>query len=268
MQHCHISILCNELPFLKEKLPYLYKYFEQLIFIDYNIIDKGNSTDGSIEFIENFPDPDNKVKLIKDLNEEKLNKIKHYHGDSFIEKRKMFAIASYFVKDDIDIVWATDLDEFFETELIYEVEELFNADKSLQSIDLPHRIFVYNQYNYYNKSDFYIAPRITRHKPKFLYGHCNFDKYGKTIKYTKRCLYHFAFVGYNRCSFKFNKVYTNNSFNHNEWLKIYAEKLKNKEKYIELCHSNINLNLISEPYNGLYPDYLNVEKLSNELNNL
>ena len=32
------------------------------------------------------------------------------------------------------------------------------------------------------------------------------DKYGKTIKYTKRCLYHFAFVGYNRCSFKFNKV--------------------------------------------------------------
>ena len=158
MKHCHISILCNELPFLKEKLPYLYEYFEQLIFIDYNIIDKGNSTDGSIEFIENFPDPDYKIKLIKDLNEKKLNTITQYHGDSFIEKRKMFAIASYFIKDDIDILWATDLDEFFETELIYDVEELFNNDKVLQSIDLPHRIFVYNQYNYYNKPDFYIAP--------------------------------------------------------------------------------------------------------------
>ena len=46
MKHCHISILCNELPFLKEKLPYLYEHFEQLIFVDYNIITKGNSTDG------------------------------------------------------------------------------------------------------------------------------------------------------------------------------------------------------------------------------
>lgn len=268
MKHCHISILCNELPFLKEKLPYLYEHFEQLIFVDYNIITKGNSTDGSIEFIENFKDENNKITLIKDLNEDKLNKINYYHGDSFIEKRKMFAIASYFVKQDMDIVWATDLDEFFETELINDVENLFNNDKHLQSIDLPHKIFVYNQYNYYNKNDFYIAPRITRHRPNFIYGHCNFDKYGKTIRYNKRYLYHFAFVGYNRCFFKFNKVYNNKKFNHINWLNNYLTNLKKKEKYINLEHSNTELKLISQPYNGTYPDYLNLDNLCNELNNI
>ena len=263
MRHCHISILCNEISFLREKLPYMYKHFAQLVFVDYDMINKSNSKDGSTEFIENFEDPENKICLIKDFNPDVIHK---YHGDSFVEKRKMFAAASYLIRDDIDIVWATDLDEFFETELINEVEELFRGDRDLQSVDLPHRIFVYNQHNYYNKNDFYIAPRITRHRPKFLYGHCNFEKYGKTIKYTKRFLYHFAFVGYNRCSFKFCKVYTNNGFDHVKWLNAYSLSFKRREKYVKLPHSNINLGLISQPYTGTFPDYLNVEKLCDELN--
>ena len=34
MKHCHISIISNELPFLKRKLPFLYKNFDQIIFVD------------------------------------------------------------------------------------------------------------------------------------------------------------------------------------------------------------------------------------------
>ena len=83
----------------------------------------------------------------------------------------------------------TDLDEFFDIDLIKEVELLYKNDKNLVSIDLPHKIFVYNQFNYYNKSDFYIAPRITKHKKGFIYGHCNFHQYGKTIKHNKRFLF-------------------------------------------------------------------------------
>jgi len=263
MKHCHISILCNELPFLKEKLPFLYKHFNQLIFVDYDIINKKNSSDGSTEFIETYPDSENKIILIKNFDPSKIN---YYHGESFIEKQKMFAAASKFVLDDIDVVWATDLDEFFKTKLIKEVEELFNKDPDLASIDLPHRIFVYNQYNYYNKSDFYIAPRITRHKKNFIYGHCDFQRYGKTIKYTARVLYHFAFVGFNRCSFKFDKVYKNRNFDHQKWLNIYLSALKKQQKYIRLTHSNTHLGLVSQPYNGDYPAYLNIENMCKELN--
>ena len=265
MKHCHISILCNELPFLKEKLPFLYQHFAQLIFVDYDIIKKTNSSDGSTEFIETYPDPDNKITLMKNFDPSKIN---YYHGESFIEKQKMFAAASKFVLDDIDVVWATDLDEFFKTELIKEVEELYNKYPDLTSIDLPHRIFVYNQYNYYKKSDFYIAPRITRHKKNFIYGHCDFHMYGKTIKYTAHVLYHFAFVGFNRCLFKFDKIYNNRNFDHKKWLNIYLSALKKQQKYIRLTHSNTHLGLISQPYNGEYPEYLNVENMCKELNKL
>lgn len=244
-------------------MPFLYKYFHQLIFVDYDLINKSNSKDGSIEFIENFPDPDNKIILIKDFNP---STIKQYHGASFIEKQKMFAAASIHVKDDTDVVWATDLDEFFETELINEIEVMYKNDSNLISIDLPHKIFVYNQYNYFNKSDFYIAPRITRHRKNFVYGHCDFDKYGKTIKYTKRFIFHFAFVGFKRCLFKYDKVYKNQNFDHKKWLEIYASKLKKNEKYVKLIHSNTHLKLISEPYNGIYPDYLNVDQMCKDLN--
>lgn len=262
MKHCHISIMCNELPFLKHKLKYLYKYFSQIIFVDYNLVEKSNSTDGSIEYIENFPDPEKKIILIKDFDP---NKILFYHGESFIEKQKMFAKASEFINKNTDIIWATDLDEFFDTELINEVEQMYDSDKDLISIDLPHKIFVYNQYNYFDKSDFYICPRITKYKENFIYGHCDFDKYGKTIKYTNRFLYHYAFVGLNRCYFKFN-IYTNPRFNHIQWLNKYVKHLREKDKYIELPHSNTHLKLISKPYTEKHPDYLDIDSLCNELN--
>ena len=54
--------------------------------------------------------------------------------------------------DNIDIVWATDLDEFFERDLINEVENIYLNDSQIVSIDLPHKIFAYNQYNVFNKN--------------------------------------------------------------------------------------------------------------------
>ena len=61
MKHCHLSIMCNELIFLKQKLNFLYENFDQIIFVDYDILNKQNSTDGSIEYLENFDDPENKL---------------------------------------------------------------------------------------------------------------------------------------------------------------------------------------------------------------
>ena len=264
MQKCHISIMCNELFFLKEKLNFLYENFDQLIFVDYNIFNKCNSIDGSIEYIKSFDDKYNKIKLIMDFDP---NKITRFHGESFIEKQKMFAEASKYVHDDIDIIWATDLDEFFDMDLINRVENEFNKDKNLQSIDIPHKIFVYNQYNYYNKNDFYICPRITRHKKNFIYGHCNFQKYGKTIKLSDYFFYHFAFIGYKRCKFKY-ELYNNKLFNKNEWLKIYLMSLNNNIKHVKLIHNNVHLNLYSTPYLGTFPKYINIERMVSGLNKI
>lgn len=265
MKHTHISIMCNELPFLKQKLQFLYDNFHQLIFVDYNLYSKSNSIDGSIEYIESFKDPENKITLIKDFNP---NDIKQYRGVSFVEKQKMFACASKYIKDDTDIVWATDLDEFFHKDLINKVEELYNNDPKLQSIDLPHKIFVYNQYNVYDKPDFYIAPRITKHEKNFLYGHCDFEKYGKTIKLNDECLFHYAFIGYYRCKFKFECIYNNIRFDHNLWLNTYLNALNDKLQYVELQHSNTHLNLYSSKYNGEHPEYINLNQMCDDLNHI
>ncbi len=261
MNHCHISIMCNELIFLKQKLPFLYNNFKQLIFVDYNIFDKCNSNDGTIEYIESFNDVDNKITLIKDFNPSIVSK---YNGVSVIEKQKMFAVASRYVYDNIDIVWATDLDEFFEKDLINEVENIYLNDKELVSIDLPHKIFAYNQYNIFDDTnDFYIKPRITKHKKGKQYGHCNFETYGKTIKYSNRYLYHFAFIGFKRCDFKFNKIYKNNQ---KPWLEAYLKAISNKEKHIILHHPAYK-KLYTIPYNGDYPDYIDVDTMCKSLNN-
>lgn len=264
MKKCHISIMCNERVFLKYKLPFLYNNFEQLIFVDYNITNKCNSNDGSLEYIESFNDPENKITLIKDFNPDLITQ---YNGVSFLEKQKMFAIASKYINNDIDIIWATDLDEFFNISLINTVNKLYKNDKYLISIDLPHCIFVYNEHNYYDKSDFYIAPRITRHFPGKIYGHCNFGSYGKTIRYTKEFLYHFAFVGYNRCFFKF-KLYNNKSFNWKKWLETYYNALTNNDKYISLIHPNPAFKLISKPFENNIPSYLDAKQMCKELNDL
>ena len=269
MKHCHISLLCNELPFLKQKLPFLYNFFSQIIFIDYNIYYNQNSTDGSIEFIENFNDPENKIILLKDY---KLinNNIKNFHGAGNIHKQKMFSYGSQYINDNIDVIWATDLDEFFEYELIKDVEKLYDEDKTLISINLPHKVFVYNQYNYYNIPNLYICSRITRHIPKKIYGHCSFSSYGKYIKYTKYYLYHFALVGISRCFHKFSKIYKNNRFDHMKWIEEYKKSLNNNDKYIKIIYHNSNLykNLYSEPYNGIFPSYINLEQMCYELNNV
>jgi len=261
MKHCHISIMANELPFLKQKLKFLYDNFEQVIFVDYDIAHKSNSKDGSIEYIENFNDPEKKIILIKDFNP---NEIHNYNGVSFIDKQKMFAGASKYIKDDIDIVWATDLDEFFDKNLIIRVENSYKNDDKLISINIPHLIFVYNQYNVFNDILWAGPPRITKHVKGKIYGHCNFQTYGKTIKYEDYNYYHFAFVGYNRCSFKF-VIY--GSYNSNKpWLLKYLSALKNNKKHIDLDHPNKRLNLKSKRYNGNVLDYINIEEMIIDLN--
>ena len=144
-----------------------------------------------------------------------LKQLLTINGGSMIEKRKMFAKGSHYINDDIDIVWATDMDEFFDKNLKNIVENEFEQDTNLITLDFPEYTFVYNQYNILkgeeiNNSSYICPARITRHFKNKIYGHCNFDSYGKTKKCEKEFIYHFAWIGYNRNKFKLN-IYNRNN---------------------------------------------------------
>lgn len=171
MKHCHFSILYNEYEFLTQKLPFLYDNFDQIIFYDLNVVNFPYkfSDDGSHEYIKDYPDPENKIILIEKTD---LTDIKNYHGASLIGKRKMFAVGSKYINDDIDVYWCTDMDEFFNKSLIEKVEKIISTTE-YQVIFAPHVIFWKNSNFIFTKknNDYKIPffPRIARHKKKYTY---------------------------------------------------------------------------------------------------
>lgn len=104
MKHCHFSIVYNELPFLQQKMPFLYEHFDQLIFYDLHVVgnDVHYSTDGSHDFIAWYPDPERKITLIEKRD---LSDVTEYKGHSYVGKQKMFAVGSQYVKSDMDVFW-------------------------------------------------------------------------------------------------------------------------------------------------------------------
>ena len=129
LKHCHFQICYNEYPFLLEKLPFLYKNFDQIIFYDLCITEKPyhNSTDESLDFLTQYPDPDKKIIILTDTN---LDSIRSDIGISAIGKRQMFVKGSDFVNDDIDVFWCTDADEFIFQETFDQVDLFFSLDEN------------------------------------------------------------------------------------------------------------------------------------------
>lgn len=272
LKHCHFSILYNELEFLKQKLPFLYEHFHQLIFYDLNSQTCTPSTDGSREYIKSFPDPQHKITLIEKNN---LNDIKNYKGSSSIIKRKMFAVGSKYVRDDIDAFWCTDLDEFFDVSLLRAVEDAMNKNPKVNVFNTPHHIFFKNFDVVFAKGNnnrirFDSLARIARHKVGNVYGHCPvlpgkqifLDGDGST-------LLHFSYVGYNRV---FNKllIYNKNT----KEARDYLNNIYLKNKFIDTplkgkCHPNKKLGFTIVPFDvNKIPKYINRDELFKDLYNI
>ena len=266
MKHCHFSILYNELPFLKVKLPFLYENFDQLIFFDLNIMDDSISNDGSHEFIQNYPDPKNKIILIKNVN---FENIKKYCGESFVKKRKMFAVGSQYVKDDIDVFWCTDMDEFFDSKMIKDVENAL-CDEEIQSVNIDHMIFIKDLNHYFTENKKKNIPffcRVARHKKGNLYGHCSLNNQFKPSAYIENnYIYHYGYVGNSRVLHK---------------LFLYSQtKPSVRKHYIDyinnvwfgtkkLVHPSINNKWkVNESKEIKHPSYINVNELCEELDKI
>jgi len=135
MKHCHLSIVYNELPFLKQKLPFLYENFDQIIFYDLSAFDGKFqfSTDGGHEYIKNYPDPEKKITLIELRHG--IQFVPHIGGYTNHIKLRMCNYANQFIRDDMNVFWNTDSDEFFNKELITEVEEILTNNPKVITVD-------------------------------------------------------------------------------------------------------------------------------------
>ena len=247
----------------------MYKHFDQLIFFDLNIKTMEFSDDGSHEFIKNFPDPENKITLIEKKN---LDDITDYRGISFIQKRQMFAEGSKYVRDDMDVFWCTDMDEFFEESLIRKVEDYFNTtDKA--TIIVPHIVFFKNEKYVFtrNEKDGERWPlpwaRITRHKKGNIYGHCSLNQqFGPVGSINDDQIFHFSYVGYEKIR---NKL---KMYGHAGWVADIWEKFKESNlrfvgpykihgfpKMHPAVHRGIKLNTAK------IPSYINVKEMIKDL---
>ena len=282
MKHCHFSILYNELPFLKQKLPFLYKHFGQLIFFDLNVGTENPhfSLDGSHEFIRDYPDPDKKITLI---NKKDINNVGAFTGAGSIEKQKMFAVGSQYVEDDVDVFWCSDLDEFFNESFIYKVEKVLEIP-DVNTVDLEHYLF-WKDFNhilcYPHSNTRKMYARVCRHKKGNLYGHCSFqNQFPKTVFIDDEKYYHFAWLGESRVLSKFNHYSTpptGNTSNkrmyekywENIWQpfnsKSYFKDGKDLQGYPHM-HPNSAIEMGIRKFVGSLPSYVNYEELEKDLN--
>lgn len=263
MRHCHFSILYNELPFLKQKLPFLYKHFDQIIFYDLNVCTDNPhpSTDGSHEYILNYPDPENKIILIEKND---LSDVKEYAGAGSIAKQKMFSVGSSYVRSDIDIFWCTDMDEFFHESFIKKVENIFLNNPDTNSVDLRHKVF-WKNFSYIladHESDVMtLYSRVCRHRPGNLYSHCAIQKqFPKTLflEEADEVYYHFGWVGNKRVLNKI-KHYTEPPTGTPSNKKMYDTYLENVWNKFNATDENICDGKVFG-YPNMHPNYLGVKK--------
>lgn len=264
LKHCHFSILYNELPFLKQKLPFLYENFQQIIFYDLNVGTKEPhfSTDGSHEFILNYPDPQNKITLI---DKKDLSDVHSYCGAGSIGKQKMFSVGSRYVDDDVDVFWCTDMDEFFHKSFIGKVEDIFLNSSEVNSIDLRHKIY-WKNFSYIlcdQESDVMtLYSRVCRHKPGNIYSHCNIhNQFGQNVylEQDDEVYYHFGWVGNGRVLNKF-KHYTEPPTGNPIHKRMYDEYLDSVWNKYDSSNSNICEYGEIFGYPMMHPNFLGVKK--------
>jgi len=263
MKHCHFSILWNEIVFLKQKLPFLYEHFDQLIFYDLNVIEKPHrfSDDGSHEFIKNYPDPENKITLIEKTD---LDDVVATVGGSTIGKMKMFVYGSQFVRDDMDVFWCTDMDEFFNASLVKRVDDILTNHRAINIIKVEQYLFWKNRrfITCYPQRDRRRGPvRIARHVKGNVYGHCHLGKqFSPAFKERSEVLYHFGLVGDERVRFKAGYHGSRKEF-WDIWDNFDESKVDDSFYGFPNMHFHPEVRMGIKRYYGDFPDYLDLDAI-------
>jgi hypothetical protein len=157
-------IVIDGMPFIKHQLKTIYPHAHQIIICEggdnkWNEINKyRTSKDGTIEFIKNYPDPQNKIKLIQ---------------KQWSNKNEMcFEYSKYATGD---IIWHIDIDEFVDPQHIPTIKKLL---EKYSIISIPNLVFwgdtetiiEAKQGNKWNRYWFNFE-RIFKRHPKYYINH-------------------------------------------------------------------------------------------------
>tara|TARA_Y100001963_G_scaffold55644_1_gene77790 strand:+ start:3709 stop:4512 length:804 start_codon:yes stop_codon:yes gene_type:complete len=265
--------MCDELPLLKQKIGWLYQNFSQLIFYDLCIEGMCHSSDGSYEFLKNYPDPEKKITIVEKMN---LDDVEANNGGSRVQKQKMFRYGSSLVRDDIDVFWCSDADEFCDTAFIDDVEDILLNNPDVMSVDMHHYYFwrdkdIVLEHKGRPGEGMTLFPRVCRHSPGRVYPHCHIANMGPRhmISPDKRKWYHFAWVGDSRAKAKFaHQPVSERGFD--DWFNTTWKNLDTSDadstprgNPIHFVHGDLGY----VKFDGKLPSYINADQLWEDLDN-
>lgn len=133
-------MLINEEFWIQKQLEYIYDFFDEIVIcegcelknypsdIGFNkgITDHGFSTDRTREIIENFPDPENKIKFIT----------QGFCNDKVQLSQQMYEISTG------DYVWQIDCDEFYTHNCRNEIKDFLTSNKDVNQINFRMYHFI------------------------------------------------------------------------------------------------------------------------------
>ena len=140
----YIIIVYNGMPYLKAALESIYESAHEVIIVEGPVslwVGKGNSTDGTIECIKSFPDPEKKIKLLQ---------------GSWPEKCEMQNAA--LIRATGSHAWLVDSDEIYKKSDIDTIKSILEKDPSIYQVKIPLTHF---WKNYNNVVDTKVEPRLS-----------------------------------------------------------------------------------------------------------
>ncbi len=163
-----VMIVLNGMPFIEYSLKSVYDFAHEIIIIEGAVENcmfaanpDGSSTDGTVEFIQSFPDPQNKIRLIQ---------------GRWPEKCEMQNEALKYVTG--DYIWLIDSDEVYKREHLEKIKEIIKKEPSITQVNfIPDNfwkgleyIFVspafYKQWCHYRRLFKYVPGALfTSHRP-------------------------------------------------------------------------------------------------------
>ena len=172
-------IVCNGMPWLPLQLKHIYPLYDEIIIVEgadqwYSVqIQSTNSTDGTLEYIRNFPDPDKKITLITKPGWE--------------TKDCMSMAYSKIITG--DIVFHIDADEFMSEDVVRKCTEIFKREPNTY-ISVPQYIIYKTGYAIIRTAEegpfWNTPPRVLARSEKYLIGHipiCYVDPENPRKKY-------------------------------------------------------------------------------------
>ena len=137
----YVMNVLNGEPFIKYQLDSIYSHAYEIIIIEGAYIkfshaasSEGRSIDNTIEIINNYPDPDRKIKFIQKLG---------FYND------RLDMCNEFFKHVTGNVIWQIDVDEFYLDKTHTYVKNIFSSDSDLDRI-------CFNFYDFFGSLDYYI----------------------------------------------------------------------------------------------------------------